>query len=85
MLKSAIITSAVLFGAAAPLAVPAEPTPAAAEQTALNMPDVDAVVAQLIYLEISHDETGFGFRIAEDTAIFLDVEFPGNLSIRVGI
>ena len=85
MLKSVIIASAVLFGAAAPLAPPVDPAPATGEQTALNMPEVDAVVAQLIYLEISHDKTGFGFRIAENTAVFLDVEFPGNLSIRVGI
>ena len=84
MLKSAIITSAVLFGASTPVLPIIDTAPAAAEQTALNLPEVDAVVAKFSYLEISHDETGFGFSISDTTAMFVDIEFPGNLSVRVG-
>ena len=84
MLKSAIIASAVLLGTAAPITPHVEPAPVTAEQTALNLPEVDAVIAQFAYLEISHDQTGFGFSITEDTAVFVDLVFPGNLSVRIG-
>ena len=84
MLKSAIISSAVLFGAAAPATPIINVAPATAEQTVLNLPEVDAVVAQFAYLEISHGEKGFGFSITDVTAVFVDVEFPGKLHLRVG-
>ncbi len=84
MLKSAIFVSVLLFGAVVPLAPSVEAAPATAEQTALPLPKVDAVIAQFAYLEISHDHTGFGFSITDDTAVFVDIEFPGNLTVRVG-
>lgn len=84
MLKSIIITSAVLFGAATPVSPIVETAPATAEQAILNLPEADAVIAQFAYLEISHDDTGFGFSITDKTAVFVNVEFPGKLHIRVG-
>jgi hypothetical protein len=84
MLKSAIISSIVLFGTATPLSVPPQYTPSNAEQTALSLPEVETVVAQFAYLEISHDETGFGFSITDESAVFLDIDFPPNLRVRVG-
>jgi len=84
MLKSAIITSAVLFGAATPVSSIVETPPATAEQIVSNPPEANAVIAQLAYLEINHGDEGFGLSIAENSAVFVDVEFPGNLHIRVG-
>lgn len=84
MLKTAIIASAVVFGAAAPAANLADIDPATAEQTVLNLPQADAVIAQFSYLEISHGADGFGVSITDKTAVFVDLEFPGNLHIRIG-
>ena len=84
MLKSAIIASAVMFGAAAPTAQLADADPATAEQTVLNLPEADAVIAQFSYLEISHGADGFGLSITDKTAVFVDFEFPGDLHIRIG-
>ena len=85
MLKSAIIASAVLFGAAAPVSPTLETAPATAQQTQLNLPEAEAVIAQFAYLEISHGDTGFELSITDETAVFVNVEFPGNLHIRVGL
>ena len=84
MLKSAVIASTLLFGAAAPTPplVPVEP--ATAEQTVLNLPGADTVIAQVSYLEISHDADGFGFSITDNADIFVNFEFPGDLHIRIG-
>ena len=84
MLKTAILASAVMFGAAAPTAQLAEADPATAEQTLLNLPDADAIIAQFSYLEISHGANGFGVSITDKTAVFVDFEFPGDLHIRIG-
>ena len=84
MLKSTIIAFAVLFGAATPVSSVVDPASEKIEQTAINLPEVDAVVAQFAYLEISHDHNGFRFSVTDETAVFVDIEFPGNLSIRVG-
>jgi len=85
MLKTALIISTTLFGAAAPLAPlsSAAPTPHA-EQAVLPVPGADAVVAQFSYLELSHGPDGFGLSITDKTAVFVDVEFPGDLHIRIG-
>lgn len=84
MLKTAILASAVMFGAAAPTAQLADAEPATAEQTILNLPQADAVIAQFSYLEISHGADGFGLSITDKTAVFVDVEFPGQFHIRIG-
>ena len=84
MIKTAMIASAVLFGAAAPTAqfTDADPTPA--EHVIFNLPAADVVVAQFSYLELSHGAEGFGVSVTDETAVFVDFEFPGNLHIRVG-
>lgn len=84
MLKTAIIASAVVFGTAAPTANLPEIDPATAEQTVLNLPQADAVIAQFSYLEISHGADGFGVSITDKTAVFVDFEFAGKLHIRIG-
>jgi hypothetical protein len=84
MLKTAIIASAVIFGAAAPAANLADTDPATADQTVLNLPEADAVIAQFSYLEISHGADGFGLSITDKTAVFIDFEFPGEFHIRIG-
>lgn len=84
MLKSAILASAVIFGAAAPVANSAGIDPATAEQTVLNLPETEAVVAQFSYLEISHGVDGFGLSITDKTAVFVDFEFSHDLHIRIG-
>lgn len=86
MLKTAIITSAFIFGAAAP-ATPhlAAADPVTAEQTVLNLPNADKVIAQFSYLEVSHSPDGFELAVTDSTAIFVDFEFPGDLHIRIGI
>ena len=90
MIKTVILGTAIVFGAAGPI-VPTAPTapitdsPATpAEQTALNLPATDAIVAQFSYLEISHSEDGFGLSITDNADIFVDFEFPGDLHIRIG-
>lgn len=84
MIKTALITSAVLFGAAAPTAPLASADPATAEQTVLNLPATDAIVAQFSYLEISHGVDGFELSIADNSDMFVDFEFPGDLHVRIG-
>jgi len=84
MLKTAIIASAVMFGAAAPAGNFAETEPATAEQTLLNLPEADSVVAQFSYLEICHGASGFELSISDKTAVFVDFAFPGDLHIRIG-
>ena len=84
MLKTAIFASAILFGASAPSAQLLEPAPTTADQTGPNVPVVDSVIAQFSYLEITHGEDGFGLSITDKTAVFVDVEFPGNFHIRIG-
>ena len=84
MMKTAIIASAVIFGAAAPSAPIAEIEPATAEQTMVGLPNADTVVAQFSYLELSHGSEGFSFAVTDTTGAFVDVEFPGDLHIRIG-
>ena len=88
MIKTAIIASAVIFGAATPAVNPSANLvnidPVTAEQTALNLPNPDVVVAQFSYLEMTHGADGFGLSITDKTAVFVDFEFPGNLHIRIG-
>ena len=85
MLKTTLIASAILFGAAAPTAPLADVDTATAEQTILNLPNPDAVIAQFSYLEISHGADGFGLSITDTTAVFVDFEFPGDLHVRIGL
>lgn len=84
MLKTAIIASAVLFGAAVPSARVTETPPATAQQTLLNLPPAETVIAQLSYLEISHGIDGFGISVTDKTAVFVNFEFSGNLHLRIG-
>ena len=84
MIKTAILGTTLLFGAAAPTVPLANADPATAEQTVLNLPAADAIVAQFSYLEISHSVDGFELSITDNSDIFVDFEFPGNLHIRIG-
>lgn len=83
MMKTALIASAVIF--TAPAAGPlTEIDSATAEQTILPLADTEAVIAQFSYLEICHDGTGFNVAVTDTTAVFVDLEFPGDLHIRIG-
>lgn len=74
MIKTSIfISAAALTGAAHPTA----------EQVILPLPETQ-VVAQIAYLEIGHGPAGFEFTLGEDTAVFVDLEFPGDHHIRIG-
>lgn len=85
MLKTALIVSAVLFGAATSTSTAQFSDDAiSAEPTILNLPQADTVIAQFSYLEISHGADGFGLSVTDKTAVFVDVEFPGDLHIRIG-
>lgn len=84
MMKTAIIASAAIFGAAAPSAPLTDIAPATAEQTMIHLPNADTVIAQFSYLELSHGIEGFGLSVTDKTAVFVDVEFPGDIHIRVG-
>ena len=84
MMKTTLIISAVLMGAFASSAQVAEPAPEMAEQVILNLPPADSVIAQFSYFELSHDKAGFSLSVTDKTAAFVDVEFPGDLHIRIG-
>lgn len=84
MIKTTILASTVLFGAAAPTAQFTETGPVTAEQVIFNLPEADVVIAQFSYLEISHGADGFGVTVTDNTAVFVDFEFPGDLHIRIG-
>ena len=83
MLKTAFIASVVLIGAA-PTSVQFSEITTPAEQTILNLPPAETVIAQLSYLEISHGPDGFGLSATVKTAVFVDFEFSGDLHIRIG-
>jgi len=88
MIKTTILISATIFGAVAASAqVPSidiDADPATAEQVLLPLPKADTVIAQFSYLELRHGTDGFDVSVTGKTAVFLDVEFPGNLHIRIG-
>jgi len=85
MLKSAIIASAVLFGASAPVSNLSDTQPVPAEQTILHLPKPEAVVAQFSYLEVSHGENGFDVTVTDSTDIFVDFKLAGKFHIRIGV
>ncbi len=85
MLKTTILGTAIVFGAAAPVTQLTEANPATAEQTVLHLPSADAVIAQFSYLEFSHGADGFGLSIADNADMYLDFAFPGDLHIRIGL
>jgi len=87
MIKTSLFISTALFGAVATGAqVTNTPAPdtATAEQTIIHVPPADSVIAQFSYLELTHDADGFSLSVTEKTAVFVDLEFPGNLHIRIG-
>jgi len=85
MLKSAIIASAVLFGASVPVDNLSGTHPVSAEQTILKLPKPDVVVAQFSYLEISHGKNGFDVSVIDSTDIFVDFKLAGKFHIRIGV
>jgi len=85
MMKTVLIASAVLLGASTPTASFEDGPLATADQAMIALPATDSVVAQFSYLEISHDEKGFGFAISDKSEVFLDFEFAGDFHIRIGI
>lgn len=80
MIKTTILMTATALGVAAP----AVPTVTDADPTILTMPAAEKVVAQFSYLELSHGLEGFELSITDKTDVFVDVEFPGDLHIRIG-
>jgi len=91
MIKTTILISAALFGAIAAGGQVSSAQvsdiatdPAIAEQTMIPLPQADTVIAQFSYLELSHDADGFSLSVTEKTAVFVDLEFPGEVHIRIG-
>jgi len=83
MIKTTLFISASIFGAVAASAqVPAPP--ATAEQTLIPLPQADKVMAQFSYLELSHNADGLSLSVTDKTAVFVDLEFPGDFHIRIG-
>ena len=80
MMKTTLLIAATVVGAAAPAA----PNVTEVDQVVLNLPAAEKVVAQFSYLELSHGLEGFDLSITDKTDVFIDVEFPGDLHIRVG-
>lgn len=80
MIKTAILFTATALGVAAP----AVPTTTQADPAILALPAAEKVIAQFSYLELSHGVEGFGFSVTDKTDVFVDVEFPGDLHIRIG-
>jgi hypothetical protein len=80
MMKTAILFTATVLGGAAP----AVPTVSDADPTILALPGAEKVIAQFSYLELSHGVEGFGLSVTDKTDVFVDVEFPGDLHIRIG-
>lgn len=85
MLKSAVIASAVLFGASVPVDNLSDTQTVSAEQTLLKLPKPDAVVAQFSYLELSHGANGFDISVTDSTDIFVDFKLAGKFHIRIGV
>lgn len=83
MIKSALIISATLFGAAAPTVL-SNPATTEAEQVIAPLPETEAVVAQFSYLEVSHSAEGFELSLSDTTAVFVDFEFAGDFHVRIG-
>jgi len=92
MIKTTIVLTAALFGAvAASGQVSSAQLPdvnpnidVQAEQTMIPLPQTEAVVAQFSYLELIHNADGFSLAVTDKTAVFLDLEFPGEIYIRIG-
>lgn len=84
MMKTILTAAAVILGAAAPATPLMHIDAATAEQTVLNLPDAEAVIAQFSYLELSHDETGLSLAVTDTSAVFIDLAFPGEFHIRIG-
>jgi hypothetical protein len=80
MMKTAILFTATVLG----VSTPAGPTVTSADPTILTLPAAEKVIAQFSYLELSHGVDGFGFSVTDKTDVFVDVEFPGDLHIRIG-
>ena len=93
MMKTALIATAVIFGAAAPTPhITAQlangETPqieATAQQVMIPLPGAESVIAQFSHLELSHDTGGFNLAITDHAAMFVDLEFPGEFHIRIGL
>jgi len=83
MMKTVLIASAVLF-AAPPAGQVTDAESVETQQTIMNLPETEAVIAQFSYLQLSHDVEGFSLAITDTTAIFVDLEFPGEFHIRIG-
>jgi len=87
MMKTVILISTTFFGAVAASAQVTElnsPTPIHIAEQTIAVPQAESVVAQFSYLELSHDVEGFHFSVTDKTNIFVDLEFPGDLHIRIG-
>jgi hypothetical protein len=85
MLKSAIIASAVLFGASVPVDNLSNAQPVSAKHTILNLPKPDVIVAQFSYLEVSHGDNGFDLSVTDSTDVFVDFKLAGKFHIRIGV
>ncbi len=81
MIKTTILLTATALGVAAP----SVPTLTEADPVVMGLPAAEAVIAQFSYLELSHGPAGFDLSVSEKTDVFVDIEFPGDLHIRIGL
>ena len=86
MIKTALIISAALIGnvAASVQLSDTDTAPEIAEQTMIPLPRTESVIAQFSYIELIHDSEGLRFSVTDKTAAFVDLEFSGDLHIRIG-
>ncbi len=90
MIKTAILLTATALGFAAPALPtstirPAAPSVTEADPAFMALLPAKKVIAQFAYLEVQHGAEGFGFSITDQTGVFVDVEFPGDLYVRIGL
>lgn len=84
MIKTAVIISAALIGNVAASVQLSDTAPEIAEQTIIPLPQTESVIAQFSYIELVQDSEGLRFSVTDKTAAFVDLEFPGDLHIRIG-
>jgi len=84
MIKTTIIISAAFMGTIAAGTQVSDKPPVIADQTLLPIPQTESVIAQFSHLELIHNDEGFRFSVTDTTDVFLDLEFPGELHIRIG-
>jgi len=84
MIKTIIFISAAIFCTVAASAQVTDARPTTAEQAILALPQTDSVMAQFSHFQLSRDVDGFHLFVTDETAIFVDLGFAGDMHVRIG-